>query len=80
MEPELTEKQIKEIRLLRRKAIRRRQILVLFLVAIILIVFFCALGLHFSVFYTLIPILFLAGVVLLGIRASKQAMALVQAA
>lgn len=75
MELELTEKQVKEIRILRRKAIRRRQVLVLLLIAAVLIVFFCALGLHFSVFYTLIPIFFLTVVVLLGIRASRRAMA-----
>lgn len=75
MVPELTEKQIKEIRALRRRAVRRRQVLVLSLVAVILIVFFCALGMHFSVCYTLIPIFLLALVVFLGIRASKQAIA-----
>lgn len=75
MKPELTEKQVKEIRSLRRKAIKRRQMIVLSLIVVILIVFFCALGLHFSVFYTLIPIFLLAVVVILGIRASRQAMA-----
>ncbi|MBQ1299416.1 MAG: hypothetical protein IIY27_03055 [Aeriscardovia sp.] len=75
MEPELTEKQIKEIRVLRRKAIRRRQVIVLCLIVVILIIFFCALGLHFSVAYTLIPIFILAAVVVLGIRASRKAMA-----
>ena len=75
MKPELTEKQVKEIRFLRRKAIKRRQMIVLSLIVLILIVFFCALGLHFSVFYTLIPIFLLAVVVILGIRASRQAMA-----
>ncbi|MBO7671302.1 MAG: hypothetical protein J6S25_00920 [Aeriscardovia sp.] len=75
MKPELTEKQVKEIRALRRKAIKRRQMIVLSLIVLILIVFFCALGFHFSVFFTLIPIFLLAIVVILGIRASRQAMA-----
>lgn len=75
MKPELTEKQVKEIRALRRKAIKRRQMIVLSLVVLTLIVFFCALGLHFSVFYALIPIFLLAVVIILGIRASRQAMA-----
>ena len=71
----MTEKQIKEVRLLRRKAVRRRQILVLSLVCTTLVVFFLALGLRFSPLYTLIPIFFLLLVVVLGIRASRQAMA-----
>ncbi|MBO6003681.1 MAG: hypothetical protein J6P35_01805 [Aeriscardovia sp.] len=75
MKPGLTEKQIKEVRLLRRKAVRRRQILVLSLICVILVVFFLALGLHFSPLYTLIPIFLLLMVVILGIRASRQAMA-----
>ena len=75
MEPGLTEKQIREVRILRRKAIRRRQILVLSLIAAVLVVFFLAVGLHFSPLYALIPLFFLLFVVVLGIRASRQAMA-----
>ena len=75
MEPGLSDKQIKEIRLLRHKAVRRRQILVLSLVVITLVVFFVGLGVHFSLLYALIPLFFLLLVVALGVRASRQARA-----
>ncbi|WP_165782648.1 hypothetical protein [Bifidobacterium margollesii] len=69
----LDDARIAEVRRLRRAAIRRRQILVISLLAVAVLVLVLALALHFSPAFALIPVVLDAVVLALGARASRQA-------
>lgn len=69
----LDDARIAEVRRLRRAAIRRRQILVISLLAVAVLVLVLALALHFSPAFALIPVALDAVVLALGARASRQA-------
>lgn len=69
----LTSEHIAHVRELRRAAIRRRQILVVCLLAITVLVFAVSFPLHFSPLLALIPFVLLLLVLVLGANASRQA-------
>lgn len=69
----LTPEHIAHVRELRRAAIRRRQILVVCLLAITVLVFAVSFPLHFSPLLALIPFVLLLLLLVLGANASRQA-------
>ncbi|NMM94626.1 magnesium transporter [Bifidobacterium oedipodis] len=69
----LTEEHIAHVRKLRRAAVRRRQIIAGSLLAVTAIVLVIAVPLHFSLWFALIPFALLIAVLVMGVRASRQA-------
>ncbi len=64
---------VAEVRRLRREAIRRRRFVVISLAVITVLVLVCALALHFSPWFALIPAALLGATLALGARAASQA-------
>jgi hypothetical protein len=72
-EGKMSEEHIAQVRALRRAAVRRRRIIVIALAVATIVVIVAAVTLRFSAWFALIPAVALAGVMALGVRASKQA-------
>lgn len=70
---EASREHIAQVRKLRREAIRRRRILVIALVALVFAVFGLSFVWHYDPLFALIPLLLVALVLGLGVRASRQA-------
>lgn len=69
----LTTEHIAHIRELRRESIRRRQILVVSLLAVAIVVFALAFIVHYSPLFALIPLALTAAVLAMGANAARQA-------
>ena len=70
---QISAQHVAEVRRLRREAIRRRRFIVISLAVITVLVLVCALVLHFSPWFALIPAVLLGVVLALGIWAAKHA-------